>query len=209
MTPLQTSIGSAGIERIILPSLRSGIVELIACRPRQALTSPVRQTDPKPVVGPLSKLAGALQSDALSVIGCARWRWVVDLQLQTFKTKAFARFAKREGVQDAALREAVERAEKGLVDADLGGGVIKQRIAKPGGGRSSGFRTIVLFRRGTLAFFVYGFAKGDRDNLRPDELAAFRLLADQYLALDHPGLKAAQSVGAIIEVKRNGEAVQE
>ncbi|MCY3819135.1 MAG: type II toxin-antitoxin system RelE/ParE family toxin [Gammaproteobacteria bacterium] len=129
--------------------------------------------------------------------------------MQTFKTKAFARFAKREGVQDAALREAVQRAEKGLVDADLGGGVIKQRIARRGGGRSGGFRTIVLFRSGGLAFFVYGFAKSDRENLRPDELAAFRLLADRYLALDQAGLKAAQSVGAIIEVKSNGEAVQE
>ena len=129
--------------------------------------------------------------------------------MQTFKTKAFARFAKREGLDDAALREAVGRAERGLVDADLGGGVIKQRIARQGGGRSGGFRTIVLFRRSELAFFVYGFAKSDRENLRPDELAAFRLLADEYLALDAAGLAAAQSVGAITEVKCNGQTVQE
>ncbi|MCY3817917.1 MAG: type II toxin-antitoxin system RelE/ParE family toxin [Gammaproteobacteria bacterium] len=129
--------------------------------------------------------------------------------MQTFKTKAFARFAKREGLADAALREAVRRAETGLVDADLGGGVIKQRIAREGGGRSAGFRTIVLFRRRELAFFVYGFAKSDRENLRPDELAAFRLLADRYLGLDEAGLRAAQSIGAIIEVESNGEAVQE
>ena len=129
--------------------------------------------------------------------------------MQTFKTKAFTRFADREGLEDASLREAVRRAERGLVDADLGGGVIKQRIARAGGGRSGGFRTIVLFRRGELAFFVYGFAKSDRENLRPDELAAFRLLADEYLGLDKAGLTAAQSVGAIIEVKCNGEAVQE
>ena len=129
--------------------------------------------------------------------------------MQTFKTKAFTRFADREGLEDASLREAVRRAERGLVDADLGGGVIKQRIARAGGGRSGGFRTIVLFRRGELAFFVYGFAKSDRENLRPDELAAFRLLANEYLGLDKAGLTAAQSVGAIIEVKCNGEAVQE
>ena len=53
----------------------------------------------------------------------------------------------------------------------IGGGVIKQRIARKRGGRSGGFRTIVLFRRGALSFFVYGFAKGDRENLRRDELA--------------------------------------
>ena len=129
--------------------------------------------------------------------------------MQTFKTKAFARFAKREGLDDAALREAVRRAESGLIDADLGGGVIKQRVARKGGGRSGGFRTIVLFRRGELAFFVYGFAKSDRENLRRDELAAFRLLADEYLGLDKSGLTTAQSVGAIIKVTSNGQAVQE
>ena len=115
--------------------------------------------------------------------------------------RAFVRFAKREGLEDGALCEAVGRAERGLVDADLGGGVIKQRIARGGAGRSGGFRTIVLFRGGALAFFVYGFTKSDRENLRPDELATFRLLADEYLALDREGLKAAQLVGAIIEVK--------
>ena len=129
--------------------------------------------------------------------------------MQIFKTKAFARFANREGLNDAALREAVRRAENGLIDADLGGCVIKQRIARQGGGRSGGYRMIVLFRSGELAFFVYGFAKSDRENLRPDELAAFRLLADEYLGLDKSGLAAAQSVGAIIEVTNNGQAVQE
>ena len=74
--------------------------------------------------------------------------------LQIFKTKAFARFADREGINDAELCEAMDRAQRGLVDANLGGGVIKQRIARKGGGRSGGFRTIVLFRRGALAYFV-------------------------------------------------------
>ena len=129
--------------------------------------------------------------------------------MQTFKTKAFARFANREGLEDAALCEAIGRARSGLIDADLEGGVIKQRIARKGGGRSGGFRTIVLFRRGELAFFVYGFAKSDRDNLRRDELATFRLLADEYLSLDQVGLAAAQAVGAIIEVKCDEQAVQE
>ena len=79
---------------------------------------------------------------------------------------------------------------------------------REGGGRSGGFRTIVLFRRCELAFFVYGFAKSGRANLRRDELEAFRLLADAYLALDEAGLAAAQSVGAIIEVKCNDQAIQ-
>ena len=129
--------------------------------------------------------------------------------MQTFKTKAFARFAGREGLEDAALCEAVQRAGRGLIAADLGGGVIKQRIARKGGGRSGGFRTIVLLRRGKLAYFVYGFAKSGRENLRQDELRTFRLLADEYLALDREGIAAAQAVGAIVEVKCNDQAVQE
>ena len=129
--------------------------------------------------------------------------------MQTFMTKAFARFADREGLEDAALCEAVWRARRGLIDADLGGGVIKQRIARKGGGRSGGFRTIVLFRRSELAFFVYGFAKSSRENLRRNELETFRLLADEYLTLDRMGLAAARAVGAIVEVKCDDQAIQE
>ena len=129
--------------------------------------------------------------------------------MQTFKTKAFARLANREELEDVALCEAVRRAREGLIDTDLGGGVIKQRIARKGGGRSGGFHTIVLFRRGELAFFVYGFAKSDRANLRRDELATYRLLADEYLALDRDALMAAEVVGTIIEVKCDDQAVQE
>ena len=98
--------------------------------------------------------------------------------MQTFKTKAFARFANREELEDVALCEAVRRARESLIDADLGGGVIKQRIARKGGGRSGGFRAIVLFRRAELAFFVYGFAKSDRANLRRDELVLHHLCID-------------------------------
>ena len=124
--------------------------------------------------------------------------------LRAFKTKPFARFAAREGIADAALCDAVERARRGLVDADLGGGVIKQRIARQGQGKSGGFRAIVLFRRGALCFFVYGFAKSGRDNLRRDELRAFRLLAGEMLALDEAGLRAALANGTIMEVACDG-----
>jgi hypothetical protein len=69
-----------------------------------------------------------------------------------------ARFARREKIRDAVLLEAA-RAEKGHLDADLGGGVIKQRIARPGQGKSRGYRTIILFKQGQRAVFIYGFAK--------------------------------------------------
>ena len=103
--------------------------------------------------------------------------------LQTFKTRAFARFADSEGLEDAVLCEAVGRVRRGSIDADLGGGVIKQRIDRQGGGRSGGFRAIGPFRRDELAFFAYGFAKSGRENLRRNELEAFRMLANKMLDL--------------------------
>jgi hypothetical protein len=91
-----------------------------------------------------------------------------------------------------------------LIDADLGGGVIKLRLAREGQGRSGGFRSIVLFRRGARAFFVYGFAKSDRVNIRRDELRAFRLLADELLALEDRALAAAMKNGTIMEIDGHG-----
>ena len=124
--------------------------------------------------------------------------------LRTFKSKPFARFAAREGIGDAALCEAVERAGKGLVDADLGGGVIKQRIARRGPGRSGGFRVLVVFRRGDRAFFMHGFAKSDRETLQRKELLALRTLADEVFGLDGPDLEAMLANGTISEASCDG-----
>jgi hypothetical protein len=124
--------------------------------------------------------------------------------MRIFMTKPFARFASHEGIVDEDLCEAVRRAEAGLVDADLGGGVIKQRIARKGQGKSGGFRTIVLFRLGARAFFVYGFPKSGRANIRRDELKAFRKLADEMLTLDDKALAAAMKNGTITEIGCHG-----
>ncbi|WP_293122959.1 type II toxin-antitoxin system RelE/ParE family toxin [Moorena sp. SIO4G3] len=94
----------------------------------------------------------------------------------------FQRFSRRERMTDAMLLGAVMRAEQGLIDADLGGGVIKQRIARESQGKSGGYRSIILFRRGDKAFFIYGFAKSERDNISNDELADFKKAAKEYKA---------------------------
>ena len=127
--------------------------------------------------------------------------------MRVFKTKPFARFADKEGINDAVLVEAVHRAELGMFDADLGGGVIKQRIARQGQGKSGGFRSILLFRAAHRAFFVYGFAKSARSNIRTDELVAFRSLAHQLLALDDAAIAAAVANGTIMEVMDHGQAL--
>ncbi|HEX9662599.1 MAG TPA: type II toxin-antitoxin system RelE/ParE family toxin [Candidatus Binatia bacterium] len=103
--------------------------------------------------------------------------------LRIFKNAWFCRFARREKIKDAVLIEAIARAERGLIDADLGGGVFKQRLARPGQGRSGGYRSIIIFQKGERAFFVYGFAKSDRENIDPDEAAAFKKSAKAFFAL--------------------------
>ena len=87
------------------------------------------------------------------------------------------------------------------MDADLGGGVIKQRIGRPSEGRSGGFRTIILFKLEVRAVFVYGFAKNERQNIGDDELRAFRDLAVVMLAYDEGEIATALENGALIEVR--------
>jgi hypothetical protein len=97
--------------------------------------------------------------------------------VRIFKTKWVARFVRRERIDDAGLKEAIARAERGIIDADLGGGLIKQRVARPGQGRSGGFRMIVAYRTEDRAFFLYGFAKNERENIEDNELEALRVVA--------------------------------
>jgi hypothetical protein len=121
--------------------------------------------------------------------------------VRIFKSRWFQRFARKEGIEDVVLREAIARAEKGQIDADLGGGVIKQRVARPGQGRSRGYRTIILFRRGAKAFFVYGFAKSQRANINDDEEEQFKEAAKHVLGLTENQLAELLKRGDFAEVK--------
>ncbi len=120
--------------------------------------------------------------------------------MRVFKGKVFDRFARKAGISNTTLSGAIYDAALGLVDADLGGGVIKLRLARPGGGKSGGYRSIVLFRARERAVFMYGFAKNERDNIGTDELVAFRKLARAVLAYGDDELAAALATGALIEV---------
>src|ERR1017187_7774258 len=104
--------------------------------------------------------------------------------MRVFKTRWFGRFSRQEVIPDISLREAVSRAERGLIDADLGGGLIKQRVARQGQGRSGGHRTIIAYRSGSTAFFLHGFAKGDRDNIGEDELSELKKFGRRLLTAD-------------------------
>ena len=124
--------------------------------------------------------------------------------MRVFKSGRFDRFARKERIEDAILCEAVRRAEQGLIDAELGSGLIKQRVARPGAGKSGGFRTIVIFRTELRAVFVFGFAKNDRSNLDDEELTAFRKAAKLVLSFSDAQMDAEVATGRMIEVNCNG-----
>jgi hypothetical protein len=118
-----------------------------------------------------------------------------------FATKSFARFCRRERIDDRRLCEAAERAERYLIDADLGGGVIKQRVARKGQGRSGGYRVLILYRAGKRGVFLYGFAKSERENIDGDELARLRRAAAEMLGWSDRQVAELVSTGEWIEIQ--------
>ena len=121
--------------------------------------------------------------------------------MRIFKNAWFSRFARREKIKDSVLIDAVARAGRGIIDADLGGGVIKQRLARPGQGKSGGYRSIIIFRKGERAFFVYGFAKSDRENIEADETAAFKKSAKAFFALTDKQIEAMIKEQELMEIE--------
>jgi hypothetical protein len=116
--------------------------------------------------------------------------------LSVYKTKPLAR------ITDADLWTAARLANQGMIGADLGGGVIKQRIARAGEGKSGGSRSIILFKKNDRAVYVHGFEKKDRANIGPDELEAFRRYAQVYLGYTNAELSQRVEDGALFRVEK-------
>jgi hypothetical protein len=120
--------------------------------------------------------------------------------VRVFKNKWFERFARKNGISDSALRTAATEIESGNYDADMGGHVYKQRVAKQGLGKRGGYRTIVLVKHGERAFFVYGFAKSKRDNIEDDEVVWYKEAAKEYIGTNEKQLNEWLEKGALKEV---------
>ena len=106
--------------------------------------------------------------------------------MRIFKNAWFERFARKQHLSDRALWDVVRRAEYGKIDVDPGSGVIKQRVARQGQGKSGGFRIIIFYHTAERAFFIYGYAKNDRDNIDAHEEAQFRKAAGHVLMSSGP-----------------------
>lgn len=120
--------------------------------------------------------------------------------MRIFKSKRFAKFSFKEGISDQVLCDIITELENGKVDADYGGGVIKQRIARVNSGKSGGYRTIILFKKGKLSFFVYGFSKNAQANITKEEALDFKILAKSFLNISESDLGKLIGSQDIMEV---------
>jgi hypothetical protein len=120
--------------------------------------------------------------------------------VRIFKTKTLAKFTRQNGIRDEDLVDAVERAIRGLIDADLGGQVIKQRVARPGQGKRSGFRMIIGIRA-DRAIFLFAFAKNERENIDKAELMTLREIVASFLNADDKTIAQALKDGTLVEVQ--------
>lgn len=128
--------------------------------------------------------------------------------MRIYRVKAFARFQRREGIADAALVRAIRGATRGLVDADLGDGIIKQRVARRGQGKRGGYRTIIAYRHAHRAVFLLGFAKSDVANIDDDELDELKAEGRAYLVLGEEQVEALLLDGDLTELSDDAETDQ-
>lgn len=119
---------------------------------------------------------------------------------RVFKTRHFARWMRKSELSDAALCAAVTEMLAGLIDAELGGDVVKKRVALPGRGKRGGARTLVATRKGNRWFFIFGFEKNERANITPTELEAMQTLGGSLLGLAPVQLDNAVKDGTLLEI---------
>ena len=120
--------------------------------------------------------------------------------MKIYAIKGFERFRRRERIGKKVLLEAIDRATAGLIDADLGGGLVKQRVARPGQGKRGGYRTIIAYQAGNRAVFLFGFAKNARENIAANDLAHWRLIGTDVLAATEMAIEQAIADDEMTEI---------
>jgi hypothetical protein len=125
--------------------------------------------------------------------------------MRVFKTRYFARFARQESIFDDMLAKAIRDAENGLIAAELGGVLIKLRIARHGQGKRGGYRTLIAYTKGRRAVFLLGFAKNEQENIDPKQLADLKAAAADILGKSDLALAAHIEEGRLQEVDYDHE----
>jgi len=120
--------------------------------------------------------------------------------MSIYTTRWFDRWARKQGLTTPSLCAAVREMTEGLYDADLGGGLFKKQIGRPGQGKRGGYRTLVATNKRNRWVFVFGFPRNERSNIDKDETEALKKLAAHLLLLTAQALGKAQRAGELIEV---------
>jgi hypothetical protein len=118
-----------------------------------------------------------------------------------YKTRHFTRWARKAGLKDSLLKTAVLEIQSGLLEADLGGGIVKKRIALPGRGKRGSTRTLLATNLKDRWFFVFGFEKNERENILENELTTLKMLAKDILGMSATQIKVAIEEGFLVEVE--------
>jgi len=118
-----------------------------------------------------------------------------------FKTRHFARWARKSGLSDSLLKMAVLEIQRGLLEADLGGGIVKKRIALPGRGKRGSTRILLATNRNDRWFFIFGFEKNERENISENEIESLKNLARDLLGLTAARIAVAIGEGSLVEVE--------
>lgn len=119
-----------------------------------------------------------------------------------FLTKNFAKWADRVGLADEKIDQAVTEIENGLVDARLGGDLFKKRIGVNNQGKRGSLRTLIGFKHGSYAFFLYGFPKNEKGKITKQEREALREMARVFSGFSAENLRKAVAAGALREIQR-------
>ena len=120
--------------------------------------------------------------------------------MHLYKTRPFARIAKKAGIADAALKALADEMRQGVIHAHLGGNVYKQRVAVPGRGKRGGGRVIIAADLRDRWIFIYCYLKKDQDDITPDDELAFKEFARVYLGLSGEALQTAARRGILEEI---------
>lgn len=121
--------------------------------------------------------------------------------MKIYKHRIFAKWANDEEIDNSILKEAISEIQCGLFDANLGAGLYKKRVSRPGRGKRGGYRTLVAFKQDNMPVFVLGFSKSMRENISDKELAGLKKLARYYLSATPLVIYNTLEVGELIEVK--------
>jgi len=120
--------------------------------------------------------------------------------MRVFLSKVFKRWQRRNRVPEDSLLKSVEEMEQGLIDVVLGGNLVKKRVARAGGGKSGGYRTIIAYVEGEKSFFLTGFAKNEKDNVSDEELKVLQEIGAALLSYDDVKLEYLLERGSLFEI---------